>query len=548
MGPQVRFPQVSFAFQPCGIHSRRINANALFQGPARQSSLESRPSDQVPYNTGPPTSRQDFSLRRGSLSGSIGPYSQSGIQPAAYVPPPTFPGRNASRNAAIGLPLTSNGSASAGPSTATSARTVPVSGWPAPADSYPHRHSLTGAIPQHGTWHNDSVPSHAHMPGNPAFAVPATQSAYGPPPNGTPYAVHAPQVPFHPTSEYPPPPTTTYTAAIPPSSSFPHMNDVAAALPPLPPPPPVEMPVGTSTPSPMWPTGPPEASHVVPVAYPYPPPPTMVSFHNVSQPAASAYPRESVYLQELARPTSTNIPTYPLIDNRPSSSMGMPQAPERPYSAASTHYPSAVTSSFHNSTMSVNSALASSSNMPVHVQYGEPASFSNLFTAYPGEAMRYPPPPSRSDTQGSHNLPTSHSYPEVAGHQQSPAYPSRYTPAPPSQAGPSSAWIPSEPDSRPGRSYLRSLGVGELPSSRPPGSIRSPSPMVSSSAYTAHWNYSDPTSSEIRPPYPQNHAPGGYNDSRTSNILPPNDNLNPTHFGQQNYYTSPAHQAPPSRY
>ncbi|KAJ9125336.1 hypothetical protein QFC22_000295 [Naganishia vaughanmartiniae] len=518
-------------------------------GPARHSSLESRPFDPALYPAGPANLAAEFAPRRGSLSGSIGAFNQGGIQPGAYVPPPTFPGRNVSQNPTVGPPRISYGAASGGPSTAGPARIVPSSGWPAMADSYPHRHSLTGAIPQHGTWQHDPVAAHVQMPGSAALAAPAIQDAYGLPPTGSLYPVHAPQVPFNPALGYPAPPTTQYTATIPPSSSFPHMQDMAAALPPLQPPPPVEMPIGRSTPSPMWPGGPPGVPNVVPMAYAYAPTPSpMTSFHNAPQPAAPTYPYESGHLQELARPSSTNIPIYPLIDNRPSSSMGIPQPPDRPYSTTSTHYPSAVTSSFHISSMPVNSALSNSSNLPAHMQYGGPVPPSNASTAYPGEAMRYPPPPSRNDGQANQILPTSLSYPETAGHHQPQAYTSAYPPAPPTQPGPSSAWISSEPDSRPGRNYLRSLGVGEGASAQPPSLIRSPSPMAPPSTYTDQRNYSDPTSSWTSPPYPQNYASGGYDDTRPSGFIPPNDNQNPNHYGLQNYYNSPAHQASAAGY
>ncbi|KAJ9128025.1 hypothetical protein QFC24_000314 [Naganishia onofrii] len=276
-------------------------------GPDRHGSLESRNYDPA---GGPATPGPGFAPRRGSYSGSAAPYKPSGIQPGAYVPPPTFPGRNASRSTAIVPSRTSDGTASAGPSTAIPARTLPTSGWPTMADSYPHRHSLTGAIPQHGAWQNDLGPSHAQTPANPPFAVPAAQSVYGVPPSGTSYPVQAPQVPFNHVSGYPAPPNNPYTATIPPSSSFPHMNDVAAALPPLPPPPPVEMLIGRSTPSPMWPVGPPGVSSAASATYPYTPPQAMPSYHNISQPTVPVYPQPTFIFDGYTATSGTTLFYY----------------------------------------------------------------------------------------------------------------------------------------------------------------------------------------------------------------------------------------------
>ncbi|KAJ9102255.1 hypothetical protein QFC19_004801 [Naganishia cerealis] len=510
-------------------------------GPARHSSLESRPPDPNLYPVGSASALSDFTPRRESFSGSMGSYKSG-----AYVPPPTFPGRNATRNSAANYPRIPTQTASAGASAAVPGQIVPPTGWPVSTDSYPHRHSLTGAIPQHGTWQNDPVPYHPSTPGPPI--APAYSSKHGPLPTNTPYPVPAVQPSaFSPTPGYPVPSSNTYTATIPPSSSFPHMHDVAAALPPLPPPPPVEMPTGTSTPVPVWPAGPPRPLSSAPVGYPYAPPLALPSYQNQYQPAAPVSTYGSGYVQDLARPASTNIATYPLIDNRPSSSMGtqqLPQPPERPYSTTSTHYPSAVTSSFHISSTSANSALSNSSSVSAYIPYSRPVPTSDASAGYSENSMQYSAPPSRTDVQPNYVLPTSHSYPEVTNYQQSHTYP----PPPPPPADTSSTWMPSDPDSRPGRNYLRSLGVGEVPPAQPPVFIRSPSPLVAPSHYTDQRIPVDPASSWNRPAYPQDYASGGYEDNRPSGFIPPSDHSSPNYHGHQGYYVPPAHPTPSPRY
>ena len=465
--------------------SQRLTVNVYAAG-----SSSSRPHGSQGYAAAPPDPYIRDPQRRGSQSGSVSAYNHVLPPTSAYVPPPAFPGKQPPREQ-VGSIRPGSFVSPTGPPPVVPA-TTSYSGYPASADAYPqpytghsHRHSLPGAIPQHGRWQNDQAYQHPPIP-SAAPAIP--QQVQPPPPEANPaYKQHSLPMQY-PTDR---PGSTTYTPAAPPSSSFPRLNEMAMALPPLPPPPLVEMP-GRTTPLPtaygIPASAPRPATLPIPESYQYPPPDPHANPY-LPQPNVSGMPLPPTSLPYAPpRPASTQIATYPLIDNRPPSSMASAPPPERPFSSASTHYPPTVTSSYHISPGAVPSAPPGGPHWPGKPgQYAPPAN-------YPSAVPEMQPVRAQSPYRGtvSQHYEPPLAYATAQDRHQSAAYP------PPASAP---TWTAPEPDTRPGRNYLRSLGVGSAPASGPP--VPSPYPEQSRDSYASDgplWNAPQP------PPHHANYS------------------------------------------
>lgn len=385
----------------------------------------------------------------------------------AYIPPPTFPGRHSRGGHAV-LPPAHSGLVSAAPSLQNS----PYPGLPSSTEVYPephqshaHRHSLNGPISQHGSWQNDQ-----------AYHQPPTNVAHGTAPAPPPSNYET-----QPIASYPQPYHTLpnaasrnqnapslYAPAGPPATSFPNLSDMAMALPPLPPPPTLELP-GRTTPLPsnygMPAPGIRPSTTPIPESYQYPPP-THAQVNLYPPPSAPPVPNQtSNYAHGPPHAGTMQIATYPVFENRPSSSMGAIPPPDRPYSSASTHYPSTVTSSFHvssaNTTSAVHGTGGSGWAQPPPAQFG-------ASSGYPVEALsrnQYMQPPNEN-VSGSRYDQRDPSYAETPGYGNPVAYP----PPPRPLSAATSTWTPQEAEMKPGNKYLQSLGVGSSSAINPSGS------------------------------------------------------------------------------
>jgi hypothetical protein len=430
--------------------------------------------------SGPP--RQD-PHRRDSQPGSYSSYNQKIPHSGAYVPPPAFPGRQP-RKEQVGPTRPGSENSVSGPPPMVSDPTY-YSGFPTSADAYhqpysshSHRHSLPGTMPLQGHWQSD--PIHQQPPATAPLAPPAStvQPIYGQPPSDPRYPYQQSLPAQYPTDHTSPAP---YTSMAPPSSSFPRLNDMAMALPTLPPPPLVELP-GRTTPLPtgygIQASTPRPSALPVPESYHYPP---AESHPNPYPPPGNAFvppvpPNSQTYGPP--RPSSTHIPSYPLIDNRPPSSIGSLPPPDKPYSSASTHYPPAVTSSYHVSPPPAAPAASFGSASqwpgPTQGQYAPPASYASAFP----EISRVQTQSPYTGAAGQHYGTGSHqAYPPAPDHNQSSAY------HPPSAT---STWTAPDANAKPGRSYLRSLGVGGPPLPTPTPPAGAPSHYPPGQGYSAY--------------------------------------------------------------
>ncbi|GHJ85401.1 hypothetical protein NliqN6_1803 [Naganishia liquefaciens] len=430
-------------------------------------SSNSRPYGSQSYMATPPDLYKSNPQRRGSQSGSISTYNQVLPPTSAYVPPPAFPGKQPPPREQVGS-IRHSVTSPSGPlpmvPALPSQPAFHADTYSQPNASHSHRHSLPGAIPQHGHWQNDQA--------YPRPSIPSTAPAVPPQPLPEPYpAYNQHSLPVqYPTDR---PGSALYTPAAPPSSSFPRLNEMAMALPPFPPPPLVELP-GRTTPLPSaysMPSATPRPSTLpIPESYHYPPPDPHVNPY-LPQPNVSGMPAPANSLPYAPpRPPSTHIATYPLIDNRPPSSMATAPPPERPYSSASAHYPPTVTSSYHVSSAVVPPAPLTGSHWPPNpAQYAPPA--MNASAVPEIQPVRAHSPYTAPVGQPYEPQP----YLPAGDHNEPLAYP------PPVSAA---TWTTPEPDTRPGRTYLRSLGVGGAPVSAPPG-VSLPYPEQSRSNYTS---------------------------------------------------------------
>ncbi|KAI5450725.1 hypothetical protein NCC49_002734 [Naganishia albida] len=459
-------------------------------GPTRHSSLETR----LPHVPGQPTA---FAPQGGHDPHRRGSFSAATA--VAYIPPPTFPGRNARVNHSA-LPQGLIGPASAGPSS----QNPPYAGMPSSSEVHPeyqghgHRHSLNGAIPQHGSWQNDQ--------------------SYPRPPTSSYETQPIPPYPSQPYHSLPnaaarnPNAASSYAHAPPPVTSFPNLSDMTMALPPVAPPPTLEFPGSTTSAPPtlgILPPGMRPATTPIPDSYPYPPSRAPM---NAYPPPVNAHPPLPVLAavnppSDYAHtaPRASQHGTYPLYENRPASSVSAIPPPDRPYSSASTHYPSTVTSSFHVSSANTAPAahvMTSSGWMPPPPAHYTPSGYSADNTA---SRPQYSLPPGENTSAPRYDPPRDPSYTDTTAYGHSAGY--APPPRPLSAAPP--VWAPQEPETKPGRSYLRSLGVGS-PSSNsqdPAYSYQPPNPQPQLPESAPPWQ-SAPTGNDALYGY-QTYDPSG---------------------------------------
>lgn len=482
--------------------------------------------------------------RRDSYSGMASAPNQMLSPAVAYVPPPTFSGRQ-SRTDHAALPRPQPGSASAGPSQPVSAHSMPYPGLPSSTDAHSephtghaHRHSLNGAIPQHGRWQNDQ-----------AYHQPPTAAAHGSALASPHHGYEAQPTVSYSTHTYPSMPaapsrdqaisSSSYTPVAPPSSSFPHLTDMAMALPPLPPPPMVELP-GRATP---WPpvygiptSGSRPTATPMPESYQYAPS-SSVPVHPYPPPTA---PTVVAHLPSYANVPSqqgaTHMATYPLYENRPSSSMGIMSLPERPYSSASAHYPSTVTSSFH---ISSANATSSASTTGPNAWVGPPQyGTSPEYGGHSESHTHHTQPQNESFAQSRYEPKIDPTYADTSGYN-SLAYPP--PPRPLSAASP--GWTPHDADVKPGRNYLRSLGVGDPSSSIPPAPANMPFSQYPYRPVDQHDpSMPEPNTSWHNPLQAHYVAPYGHQAYESSVPVPPStDPAQLYQSGQPGAYDQPLH-------